>query len=108
MSSLVLNLSADNFQQHTSSQSGVVLLDFWADWCQPCKQLSPILEDIAELYANELQVCKLNADQEKAITEQFRVRGLPTLIVLVNGVEQQRMVGLSSKTRISQLLEQYL
>ena len=108
MSTQVITLNADNFQQHLSAQSGVVLIDFWADWCNPCRQLAPIVDEIAETYADEVSVCKLNTESESALSDQFNVKALPTLIVFVNGEEQQRLIGLNSKTRISQLLEQYI
>ena len=106
--SQILNVNSDNFEQHVTQDSGVILLDIWAEWCGPCKQLSPILDEVAEIFDGEVKVLKLNADENKAITEKFTVRGLPTMLVLVNGEEKDRLLGLASKTRITQVLEQYL
>ncbi|MFV7441556.1 thioredoxin [Acinetobacter pittii] len=106
--SQILNVNSENFAQHVTPDSGLVLLDIWAEWCGPCKQLSPILDEVAEIFEGEVQVLKLNADENYQITEKFKVRGLPTMLVLVNGEEKDRILGLTSKTRITQVLEQYL
>ncbi|MCH4248062.1 MULTISPECIES: thioredoxin [Acinetobacter] len=108
MSSQILNLSTDSFDQYVSKDSNIVLLDIWAEWCGPCKQLSPILDEVAELYLDEVKVYKVNADQNQDITEKLKVRGLPTLLVMVNGEEKERILGLTSKTRICQVLDQHL
>lgn len=108
MSAQVLNINNDNFDQYITENSGVVLLDIWAEWCGPCKQLSPILDEVAEIFDGEVKVLKLNADENQQITEKFMVRGLPTMLVLVNGEEKDRILGLTSKTRITQVLEQHL
>lgn len=108
MSAQVLNINNDNFDQYITENSGVVLLDIWAEWCGPCKQLSPILDEVAEIFDGEVKVLKLNADENQQITEKFKVRGLPTMLVLVNGEEKDRILGLTSKTRITQVLEQHL
>lgn len=106
--SQILNVNSENFSQHVTPDSGVVLLDIWAEWCGPCKQLSPILDEVAEIFEGEVKVLKLNADENKEITEKFTVRGLPTMLILVDGEEKERILGLTSKTRITQVLEQYL
>ena len=106
--SQILNVNSENFAEHVTPNSGLVLLDIWAEWCGPCKQLSPILDEVAEIFEGEVKVLKLNADENKEITEKFTVRGLPTMLVLVNGEEKDRILGLTSKTRITQVLEQYL
>lgn len=108
MSAQILNINNDNFNQHITENSGLVLLDIWAEWCGPCKQLSPILDEVAEIFDGEVKVLKLNADENQQITEKFKVRGLPTMLVLVNGEEKDRILGLTSKTRITQVLEQHL
>ncbi len=108
MSSQLLNLSKESFDEYINENSGVVLLDIWADWCGPCKQLTPVLEEIAEVYAADVKVYKVNADQQKEIMARFNVRGLPTMIVFVNGQEQNRLLGVLPKARITQTLEQYL
>ncbi|MFT4020268.1 MAG: thioredoxin [Acinetobacter sp.] len=106
--SQILNVTSENFTQYVTPDSGLILLDIWAEWCGPCKQLSPILDEVAEMFDGDVQVLKLNADENKEITEKFTVRGLPTMLIFLNGEEKDRILGLISKTRITQVLEQHL
>lgn len=108
MTDRVSHLTDATFDQHVLQSKGPVLVDFWAEWCGPCKQLLPILDDIADQYLDEAMVCKINADENKSTAERFKVRGLPTMILFVDGVEKQRILGLTSKSRIAAVLDQAL
>lgn len=96
------------FFTNVDQSKGLVLVDFWAEWCGPCKQLLPILGEVADLYAGEAIVTKLNADENKATVDRFNVRGLPTLILFKDGVEQERVLGMTSKTRLAAMLDKHL
>ncbi len=108
MSSQVIPITNATFAEQVLRSSSPVLVDFWAEWCAPCKQLLPIIEDIAEEYAGEARICKINADENKESMQQFAVRGLPTMILFVDGKEKARLVGLVSKTRIAQVIDDCL
>lgn len=108
MSANLVVTTDQTFLADVDQRSGVVLVDFWAEWCAPCKTLLPVLGEIAEIYAGEAAVVKINADENKEITGRFEVRGLPTLILFKDGVEQERLLGMTSKTRIAALLDKYL
>ena len=91
----VLTLTDKNFQQQTKNK--VVLVDFWATWCAPCRMMAPVLNDVAsELTGNSL-VGKINIEQHQALAQKFRVRSIPTLILFKNGTEINRFVGIKSK-----------
>lgn len=104
----VIQTTDATFEEQVLKTSGPVLVDFWAEWCGPCKQLLPILDDVAEQYAGEAQVCKINADDNKETSARFNVRGLPTMILFVDGQEKERLMGLTSKTRIAELIDRHL
>jgi len=91
----VLTLTDKNFQQQTKNK--VVLVDFWASWCAPCRMMAPVLNDVAsELTGNSL-VGKINIEEHQALAQKFKVRSIPTLILFKNGTEINRFVGIKSK-----------
>lgn len=96
------------FKCDVLDSKGLVLVDFWAEWCAPCKSLLPTIDELAKSYAGEVKVVKVNADENKASGEQFSVRGLPTLVLLRDGVEVERVLGMTSKTRLAALFDKHL
>ncbi len=91
----VLTLTEQNFQQQTKNK--VVLVDFWASWCAPCRMMAPVLNDVAVELKGNSHVGKVDIQQFQSLANQFKVRSIPTLILLRNGIEINRFVGIKSK-----------
>ncbi len=101
-SNSIINLDEKNFQQTTKDR--VVLVDFWAEWCMPCKMMTPILNDVVNEVDDKIKICKLNVDSQQQLASKYGVRSIPTLIILKNGKEVKRFVGVKPKDfLISQL-----
>lgn len=91
----ITNLNEANFQHKT--KKGIVLIDFWASWCMPCKIMSPILNELADEIDSNASVCKVDVEKEQNLAAKFSVRNIPTLILLKNGQEISRFVGVKQK-----------
>lgn len=104
MSVLVLN--EENFANEVSS--GVVLIDFWAEWCGPCQVMLPILSDFANDIGDKVKVGKINVDENPALAQQFRVMSIPTLIVLKDGKPVEMMVGVKQKDELNEIIGKHL
>src|SRR6185436_18728266 len=102
----VKTFTDSNFDQET--KTGVVLVDFWAEWCGPCRRLAPTVDALAKEYEGRVTVGKMNVDENPDIpTSRFHVRGIPTLVVLKNGELVDTIVGLANKEDISSLLDKH-
>ena len=98
-----LHLTSENFDEETGS--GRVLVDCWATWCGPCKMLGPIIDELAEEFAGRAKVCKVDVDNNKDIARRFKVMSIPTVIILENGEEINRLVGVKEKEEYAAALE---
>jgi len=107
MSNAILHATDATFDTDVLKAQGLVLVDFWAEWCGPCKALAPVLADIAQEY-DELRIVKVDADQNEATMQQQSVRGLPSLVLYRDGVEVERLLGVATKTRLSAFVEKHL
>jgi thioredoxin 1 len=99
----ILTLTDINFKQQTKNK--VVLIDFWATWCAPCRMMAPVLNDVASEISGNSHIGKVNIEQYKSLAQKFNVRSIPTLILLKNGIEVNRFVGLKSKDFILQQIQ---
>ena len=108
MSENIVTLSDATFDEHVKSSDVPVLVDFWAEWCGPCKMISPVLEEIAEEQAGKLQIGKLNIDDNLEVTRRFDVMSIPTLILFKNGEPEVRLIGAKPKGQLLQEIAEYL
>ncbi len=102
-----VKVNDDDFQE-TIEKYPLVLVDFWADWCGPCKMMEPILEDLAEEYQGEVVIAKMNVDQNQQVPGQFGVSSIPTLVLFKNGERVDRMIGALQKQQLKQKFEEHL
>jgi thioredoxin 1 len=99
-------LTDSNFDQEI--KNGVVLVDFWAEWCGPCRRIAPIVEELAGVYDGRATVAKLNVDENPSIPGRFMIRGIPTLLLFKNGQLADTLVGLAPKEDIARMIERHL
>ena len=100
----MVKITNENFEDEILKSDKTVLIDFYADWCAPCKMLSPIIEGVAE-ENNDIKVAKINVDELQELAIKYEVMSIPTLVVIKNGQEVNRSVGFISKSQILELLK---
>jgi len=105
MSDNIVHVTEASFDQEVLSAEQPVLVDFWAEWCGPCKMIAPVLDEIAVEYASRLKVCKVDVDSNPSIPEKFGIRGIPTLIVFKDGNAVETKVGALSKTQLAEFVD---
>lgn len=105
MSEFITNVSDTSFEDDVIKAEGPVLVDYWAEWCGPCKMIAPVLDEIAQTYAGKLKICKLNIDENQETPPKYGVRGIPTLMLFKNGNVEATKVGALSKSQLAAFLD---
>jgi len=105
MSDKIVQLSDASFEADVIKANGAVLVDFWAEWCGPCKMIAPVLEEIAGEYTGRLKVAKLNIDENPATPPKYGIRGIPTLMLFKNGGVEATKVGAVSKSQLAAFID---
>lgn len=107
-SDLIKHISDATFESDVLKADKPVLVDYWAEWCGPCKMIAPILDEVAGTYGDKLQVAKMNVDENREIPAKFGIRGIPTLMLFKNGELAATKVGAMSKAQLTAFLDQQL
>ncbi|HEX9698240.1 MAG TPA: thioredoxin [Acidobacteriota bacterium] len=105
MSEAIIELTADNFEAEVLKSETPVLVDFWAEWCAPCRMLAPTIEQVASDYGDRIKVGKLNVDHFGDIAARYQIRGIPTILVFHRGEVHDQMVGAGSKENIVRMVD---
>lgn len=100
----IVELNNNNFEQEVLKSQIPVLIDFWATWCGPCRMMAPVVDAIAKEKDGEIKVCKVNIDENQALAEKYGVMSIPTFVIIKNGSETGRTIGVQSKEEIMKLI----
>ena len=107
MSDAIVALTDSNFAAEVERASGPVLVDFWAEWCAPCRALAKVVDEIAEEYRGKLKVTKLNIDEQRQVPARFDIAAIPTLLLFKGGKVVDQVVGLVNKARLAEMIRKH-
>lgn len=105
MSDKIVAVSDDNFEEEVLKSSAPVLVDYWAEWCGPCKMIAPVLDEIADEYEGKLKIAKLNIDDNPNTPPRYGIRGIPTLMLFKDGEVEATKVGAVSKSQLTAFID---
>ena len=105
MSEHIHHVTDDSFEAEVLQSPTPVLVDYWAEWCGPCKMIAPILDEVAKHYTGKLKIAKLNIDENRATFDKYRIRGIPTLMLFKNGNVEATKVGAVSKSQLAAFID---
>ena len=108
MSQFVSAVDDAGFEREVIQSDVPVVLDFWAEWCPPCRALAPTFEELAKQYAGRVRFLKLNVDENAEVPQRFGIKGIPTLVFFDGGREVERVVGASSKAALERIVDKYV
>ena len=108
MANGIVNLSTATFDETVNGGEGPIVVDFWAEWCGPCKMITPVLEEIAGELGGQVTIAKLNVDDNPEVAMRFNVMSIPTLLVFQGGEVRKRLVGAKGKSQLLQELDEFL
>ena len=108
MSEHIHHVSDSSFEAEVLQSQQPVLVDYWAEWCGPCKMIGPILEELAGEYGDKIQIAKMNVDENQGVPAQFNIRGIPTLILFKNGTVAAQKVGALAKSQLTAFIDSHL
>ena len=104
----MLSINDSQFESEVLKNKGVVLVDFWAEWCGPCRQLGPILEEVSKSMGDKVKICKMNVDEAPETATQFGIRSIPTMFLFKDGQQVDTKVGLNSQSSLEQWLQKFI
>jgi thioredoxin 1 len=108
MSKQVVEVNDNNFSMEVLQAREPVLVDFWAEWCAPCRMMTPVIETLADQYSGRAQVVKVNVDDNPNTAQRFGIKGIPTFIVFKDGKEEERLVGATTQEAIARMIEKHI
>ena len=108
MSAGITHLTESNFSEEVAGSDTPVLVDFWAEWCGPCKMIAPVLEEMAQEHAGKIRIAKVDVDSEQTLAMRFGIQGIPTMIVFSDGEPDLRITGAMGKPQLEDKLSSYL
>ena len=108
MSDGILTLTDATFDESVGAASTPIVVDFWAEWCGPCKMIAPVLEDIAKEHEGRIQIAKLNVDDNPNVARRYEVMSIPTLLVIADGEVKKRLVGAKGKPQLLEELSEFI
>ena len=108
MAGNILQVTDQNFEQEVLKANQPVLVDFWAAWCGPCRMIAPTVEALATEYSGKAKVAKMNVDENQSTPAQYRIQGIPTLLLFKDGQVREQLVGAASRDTIEKLLKKYV
>ncbi len=108
MSKNIVHVSDESFEQEVLNASELVLIDYWAEWCGPCKMIAPIIDELAEEYGDKIKIAKFNIDENPETPPKYGIRGIPTLMLFKNGNVEATKVGAVSKSQLAAFIDSNL